>query len=308
MNFKMIAAAAALVAAGTANAALDNFASGNSSAMFFAYNTTTGTSVAIDLGVNMSDFMPVYTSFDAPGAVPQGALDKAGATATWNFGTNATTINGVAVNTGANAWSTNFNSFINSLNVGGVSDFKWAVIAADATAINDPAGKYLTTGTPTAAQLAGQDPSATANMANLDTMYANMASRFGSAANGSYYASASSDGGYAAKNTNFNTQGNWQTNTTFQAVVNGSTTAASSTNMTVLTEDGTIYRVGVNGAANGNLNGFGTLKLDTTTGTLSWAANGATAVTPSVPEPSTAGLALVGLLLAGAVARRRAAK
>ncbi len=309
MNFKMIAAAAALVVAGSANAALDDFVSTNSSALFFAYNTTSGTSVAIDLGVSLNDFMPVYTSQGSAGAVEQGTLDKAGATATWNFGTNSTTINGAAVNAGANAWSTSFTSFMNSLNTAGQSTFKWAVIAGDATSNVDAVGKYLTTGTPTTAQLVGQTDSASANLNQVNNLYVNLATRMGTAANGAYFAGTASDAGYAAKNTNFNTQGNWLTNLSFQAVVSGTTTAASKTNLTIVGEDGEEFRVGVNGAANGNLNGFGALEFNAATGTLSWAANGAVAVvTPAVPEPSTAGLALVGLLLAGAVARRRAAK
>ena len=54
------------------------------------------------------------------------------------------------------------------------------------------------------------------------------------------------------------------------------------------------------------------VNLLTTTAVASFAANGtltiATPVTTNVPEPTTTGLALAGLLVAGAVARRRAAK
>jgi MYXO-CTERM domain-containing protein len=71
------------------------------------------------------------------------------------------------------------------------------------------------------------------------------------------------------------------------------------------------------GAANSKLSGVGAGAAKETifaapTALASFTANGtltiaAPAVVPSVPEPESYGLALVGLLLAGAVARRRAA-
>jgi hypothetical protein len=297
MNFKMIAAAAALVAAGTANASLDNFLSANSSVVFFGYNTTTGTSVIADLGVSLNDFMPAYTVIGDPGAVAQGQLDQAGAKAVWNFNANTLSVNGSLVNGPiTNNWSTNFASFLSSV---GSSNFKWGVIAGDNTSNVDAVGKYLTSGNPTDQNLIDQSASQTANMGQVNALYTNLASKLGSAANGSYYAASPSDTGYVAKNTNFNTQGNWLTNLGFQAVVNGSTAAASTSALSLIVEDGTNYRVGVDGTA------FGHLTLDAVGGTLTWQAAGA--VTPSVPEPSSYGLALVGLA-AAFVARRRAAK
>jgi MYXO-CTERM domain-containing protein len=76
--------------------------------------------------------------------------------------------------------------------------------------------------------------------------------------------------------------------------------------------------VGFFGAANSKLSGVGAGSAKETifaapTALASFTANGTLTigtplpVTPSVPEPESYGLALVGLLLAGAVARRRAA-
>lgn len=293
MNFKMIAAAAALVAAGAANASLDNFTSANSSVVFYGYNTTTGTSVFIDLGVNLNDFMPAYTELGDAGAVPQGQLDVAGANAVWNFGANTLSINGAQVSNGtSNNWSA-FSSFLSSV---GSSNFKWGVMAGDSTSNVDLVGKYLTSGNPSDDALFNQSASQTSNLVQVNNTYTNTASKLGSIANGSYYASSSSDSAYVAKNTNMNFQGNWQNNMAFQAVVTGSATGTSTSELSLMVEDGTAYRVGANG-------GIGLLTLNAANGTLSWQAAGA--VTPSVPEPATYGMALVGLA-AAFVARRRA--
>jgi len=294
MNFKMIAAAAALVATGAANASLDDFNTANSSVLFVGYNTNTGTSVTIDLGVSLNDFMPAYSQLGAPGAVSEGTLDMSNQKAVWNFTNNTYTLNGVQQSgASANSWSGNFASFLNSLSSGNQTGFKWAVIAGDMTSNVDQVGKYLTSGNPTDQQLS--DQADTSNMAAINNVYTNSTSKMGSSANGSYYAGSSSDSAYVAKNTNFNTTGNWQGHLDFQAVINGSTTATSTSVLSLMSEDNTAYRVGANQAV------LGQLTLDAASGTLTWST------TPAVPEPETYGLALVGLA-AAFLARRRAAK
>lgn len=284
MNFKMIAAAAALVATGAANAAVNAYNSGNSNVLFYAYDATAQTSVIADLGVTLNDFMPAnYNQPDGaggvtPGLVPEGSLDKAGATASWNL-------------KGGN-YASSFNSFLASA---GTDTIYWGVLAGDDgtnSASPDPAGKYLVTGKPTSANLAGAG-----NIGNLAIIGQTLFTKVN--ANGAYFAATGTDTGYVAAKTNLNTQGNYQNNLAWQAVTATTAAGASSTALTLASESNQAFRVGQVGSA------FGSLSLNASTGALTW--NAATNVTPSVPEPATYGMALVGLIAAGLV-RRRAAK
>jgi hypothetical protein len=284
MNFKMIAAAVALVATGAANAAANAYNSGNSDVLFYAYDLTAQTSVIADLGATVNDFMPShYTVPDGQGgitagAVPQGALDMAGATASWNLK--------------GGSFASAFNSFLASA---GSDTIYWGVLAGDdatSSASPDNGGKYLVTGAPTSAQLA-----APGNIGNLAPIGQTLFTKVN--AGGAYFAASSNDNGYVAGKLNLNTQGNYQVNLGWQAVTGTTATGTSSTNLTLVTESPAAFRVGQVGSA------FGALSLNASTGALTW--NAATAVTPSVPEPATYGMALVGLIAAGLV-RRRAAK
>ncbi|MFT3858868.1 MAG: PEP-CTERM sorting domain-containing protein [Aquabacterium sp.] len=297
MNFKLIAAAAALAVSGAANAAIDNMLSANSSALFYGYNTTTGTSVVVDLGVNLNDFLPAYTMLGEPGNVPQGALSKQGVTAVWNFNANTYTLNGTQVaGAPANNWAAAFSSFVNSVSAGG-NTFKWGVLAGDNTSDVDLVGKHLVSGTPTDAQLEGQTDSSSANLGQANDLFINLNvfNLINGADNAAYYAAASSDPGYVAKNTNLNFQGNLKGNLGWQTVTNGATTGTSVTNLTLVVEEGSEVRVGAFGDE------LGTLTLDAAAGTLTWQ-------TTAVPEPSTYAMVLAGLALGGLVVRRRAAK
>lgn len=284
MNFKMIAAAAALVATGAANAAVNAYNSGNSNVLFYAYDLTAQTSVVADLGVTLNDFMPAhYTVPDGLGGTtnglsPEGALDMAGATASWNLK--------------GGSYASSFNSFLASA---GTDTIYWGVLAGDdatSAASPDSGGKYLVTGAPTSANLA--NPGKIANLATIgQTLFSKVS------AGGAYNTTSPTDAGYVAAKSNLNTQGNYLVNLNFQAVTGTTATGTSSTALTLVTETPAAFRVGQVGSA------FGTLSLNASTGALTW--NAATAVTPSVPEPATYGMALVGLIAAGLV-RRRAAK
>lgn len=59
MNLKHLVAALALVAAGSANAAIDNAASGNGELFLVVNDDTAGFSFVADLGIKMNDFNPV---------------------------------------------------------------------------------------------------------------------------------------------------------------------------------------------------------------------------------------------------------
>lgn len=285
MKLQTIVAAVALAATGAANAALNDFASGNGSLAFIAYdNITTGAntavgSVFVDLGFTLNDFDHTQT----------GNVVGLNNKIVWNFNTNTITKNGALVNA-----TNDFSSFASFINANG-ADAKWGVIAGDSISVPQ---RILTTGTPTATQLAQENSSATAGALGVQAMFVNSGVS-GSVDNGSYFANSAADNSYVAKTTNFST--NWQNKLKWQA-----TTVGNQNNFVYALGDGSEVIIGADAPLEadrtGLLNGNGTWTLDKTANTLTWQ----TAV--AVPEPSTYVMALVGLAAMGVVARRRAAK
>lgn len=281
MNFKMIAAAAALVAAGTANASLQSMATGNGSVGFLAYNTTAKTSVFVDLGVNLLSFVPAsYTTIEGAGTFAPGALAADGVTAVWNFSTGVYTLNGVAQNIGSTNWSA-YGSFLST-----VSTQNWAVIGGDITGTDNTDGyqHFVTTGAPKASQLTQQGSSITANMGVVDGMYTrlNTLSGMNSADNGSHFAANSGDFGYLPNGSNFGT--NWANNLKW-----ASTTTASTNSFWFLIGEGSEAQIA------------GTWTLDAANQTLTWQTPAA-----AVPEASTYAMLLSGLATIGLLRRRKA--
>jgi hypothetical protein len=114
MKLQHIAAAVALVAAGAANASLDNFATGNGGLFLIAFDNAAGsftqTSTFIDLGYNLSDF--------AVGSALTGANQKV----VWNFGDDTVKVNGTTANIGTNAWTAAFDKLVANADAGQI---KW---------------------------------------------------------------------------------------------------------------------------------------------------------------------------------------
>lgn len=312
MKFQQIVAAVAILAAGAANASVQSFDSnsglgtvaGNGSLILVKADTTAAGGVGgltIDLGYNYNDF--------ANG----GALAGANTKIVWDFANNTITKNGSLVTGITNAWSAPFAAY-----AGNAADTKWTVLSGSQDGTNAFGFLSATSKVPTAAQLSQQNASVTGNMAGItDNLLGNAVNgignfgTFASADNGGY-ATGSADPGYVGSAYSVTTVNGWKNN------IKWSTWSADGVqaNLWQLNADGTEALVAANSSytlgANDTLNGAGLFNnggtFTLTGSTLTWQTATITTVTPSVPEPESFGLALVGLMALGFAARRRAAK
>jgi hypothetical protein len=311
MKLQHIAAAVALVAAGAANASIADFSSGNSSLFLLAYDNAGGsftqTSSIYDLGYLLSDF----TTGDM-GAVNNKVV--------WDFAGNTITRNGSTVTTlGTNDWNGAFDKLLANVDAG---QMKWTIGAGDKLG-SGASVNYLVSGQPTSTQLTAQTGSNTTGMAVADQMFPALNLGKGSivsAANGAF-TFAAADGisatranGYVIDGTAFGT--NWAT----KNQITSSISTGTKNNLWQLNGLGAENQIGVytlgadetiTNAANlvsspTQLAGTyaGTFIFNATAKTLTWET---AAITANVPEASTYSLALVGMVLAGVVARRRRA-
>ncbi len=291
MKLQTIVAALALAATGAANASLNGMDAGTASSVAFFAQDVTGTvqgSVFVDLGYTFADFMPA-----SQGGI--GNLSDVNNTVVWNFANNTITHNGQAV-----AGSNDFSAVAPFFASAG-ADAKWGVVAGDTVGV-DYMTRYLTTGTPTAANLTNQIDSS--NLQIVAPMWdLTRAAITSTADNGSYYAATNTDPAWTGSNSNgIGTLGRWQNNITWNA-----TTAGTQTNFVFANGDGSEEFVGAAPAGTtttGLLNGRGTFTYNAAAQTLTW-QTASLAVTPSVPEPSTYALGLVALAAMGLTTRRK---
>ena len=309
MKLKLIAAALAFAAAGSAHATMDGAASGNGSLIMNLrfYDTAPSTqnvSAAFDLGVNMNDVL-------AWNGVK-------GFTRTWNLSTGAVTGTGIAgtqqVGTYGNAWSS-FNTTVAGSSVANpASKIEFNVIALDMTG-EGTAGvngvRYLSTGDTSFASITN------ANLTVFKDMdaYVNANNGLGTHASAANGASVVSKGVGAAyfgtvalsvpgdswvAHTSEDTTKTLATIQNFWLLTNAAGNGAATSAKTAFGYD--VDMDGVIEANNGlaaNSNEFGTWTVNAAAGTITYAN--------PVPEPETYALMLAGLGLVGFMARRQAA-
>lgn len=293
MKLQHIAAAVALVAAGTANAAIAT--GGNGSLVMIAYDknpagafaTTAG---VFDLGLTIDDL--IGSASTGTGATAA-SLAGQGANLSWNFNTNTISVNGVTTAFGgSNNWTAAWNTLLANSDA---ADLSFVVTGFDTvgfgaqvrSVVTGVAGStYVFNGTQAMnlTQIAG---------GKQNDIFTPIATRGTNAtdANGAYTFTAA-DGiasranGYAMAGDGF--ANNWRNaNQMMGETLVSNTTALWSVN-------GLGQKFQLNG----------TLSLNASAGVLSFAVP---TVAPAVPEPSTYALMVAGLAVVGAVARRRRA-
>lgn len=289
MQIKHIAAAVALVVAGSANAAIAT--GGNGSLVMIAYDKLGGTTTAgvFDLGLTMDDL--IGSTGNGAGVVAA-SLAGTGANLSWNFNTNTLSINGVASTTyGNNDWTAAWNTLLANSDA---ADLQFVVTAFDTVGFGADKRSIVTGQTGSTAAFNTTNASNLQQIAggksnDIFTPIANKGT-IASAANGAYTFTAA-DGattranGYAMAGDAFGNE--WRSNN----VLNGETFASSTASLYVVDGLAKKFQLG------------GTLSLNATTGVLALT----TSVTPSVPEPTTYALLVSGLVVVGAMARRRRA-
>ena len=281
-TLKFAAVAAALVASTASHAALKDFATLNSSLVFFAVDKTDMTSVTVDLSYLLND--TTSAAFTTPGTTIQ-----------WNFNSNSLLVNGAA-KPGTYNWSTPFSFFSGAAVTGNTL---WGVIAGTTGSYPD---YYVTTGNPNASQLLTQATSGNMpNMGALDAMYktannniVNTSTRSttqklpGFGAN-SVVGENTAASGYVGAGANMGSNLNWGTNLSWTAGV----AVGGTTPLWAMDDDtNNIFKVS---SAAGTAGSF-----TYSAGVLTWS------IPSAVPEPGTYALFGAGLGVIALRRRRRA--
>ena len=304
MKLQYIAAAVALATGmGAANAAIDTnqgsskagVGTGNGNLSLIAFDNTGGTTTAgiFDLGLTMNDFVGATGNGTAMGAGSLAAT--AGSSIVWDFNANTISINGtLSTAFGGNDWTAAWNRLLTNVDM---AELQFVVTAFDNTGFG-AAKRILVTGdqTQTDASLLAQNNSlfATAMQpADLNNIFNGVANKgtIASADNGAF-TFVSGDGatsradGYVMAGDGF--ANNWRNG----VVLAGNEAFANTTTVLWL----------LDGTGRESLAAEG-IKLDVAGGQLVYG----TPVTAPIPEPSTYALAIAGLAIVGAIARRRKA-
>jgi len=274
LKMKLMAAAVALAASAGANAAMDNFMSGNSSLAFIALDYTgSPISVMMDLDFNVDSFLP--TAMSAAGTIIQ-----------WNFNTNSLTVNGVASGSTQTNWSNAMSSFSATAQS---TETKWGVIGGDSLSDGTFGDiRYLSTAKPgtTLATMQGQTKSNLSGFSLIGDLY-NANNLLQTTENGENGSTATSGQAWVGDGGTFGNAGKWQNKSSWVTWANVGETAD-------------FYMVDSNNGINS------TRALITPyAGAFSYDAGVLTYAVAAVPEPSEYALMLAGLGMIGFMARRR---
>lgn len=283
MKLKHIAAALAVLAAGTANAAIAT--GGNGSLVMIAYDKAGGTTTAgvFDLGLTMDDLIGATGNGSGVAATSLAGLSK---NLEWNFVNNTIKVNGTVTSFGgANNWTAAWNTLLANSDA---AELSFVVTAFDTVGFGANL-RSVVTGKPGSSAVF--DSTKAANLTaiaggkanDIFTPIANKGT-IASAANGAYTFTAA-DGattranGYVMAGDGFANE--WRN----ANVLQGETLASNTTSLYVVDGLGKKFEL------------KGSLALNAANGTL----------TLAVPEPSSYAMMIAGLAVAGAVARRRRA-
>ncbi len=295
MKLKHIAAALAVLAAGTANAALNysGTTSANGSLVMIAYDKTpTGSfnNVAgvFDLGITIDDLIGATGNGTAVSATALQSKDLS-----WNFNTNTLSIGGVVSNAyGANSWTAAWNTLLANTDA---SELSFVVTAFDTVGVGANKRSIVTGKAGSAANFNTTNASGLQQIATTNDIFAPIANKgtIGSVANGAYTFTPA-DGattranGYAMAGDGFGNE--WRSFNVLQ----GETLASNTTALYIV--DGAAKKIQLGATTPGK----GVVELDVANGTLSYSVS-------AVPEPSSYAMMIAGLAVAGAIARRRRA-
>ena len=288
MKLQYIAAAVALAAAaGSANAAMERGTNGNGSLVLIAFDKKGGTTTAgmFDLGLSVNDL--VGTDATSNGTlVDTSSLQNANIV--WDFRANTISVNNVVTSFGgSNDWTAAWDKLLANVDM---ADLQFVVTGFDNLGVGAKKRAIVTgVSDPTAQQLANNGTQASglhqvAGASNDIFSPQNTLGTHATAANGAYTfisadGSATRANGYAMAGDGF--ANNWRN---FN-LLSGETDAGTEASLWL-----------VDGLANERK--FNTVNLNVAAGQL---------VMGAVPEPSTYALMFAGLVVAGVVARRRAA-
>lgn len=287
MQIKHILAAAALVATGAANAAIQNGTNGDGSLFLIAFDNQNGstTSGLFDLGYSLNSFASATGNGSS---ATLGALAAANTTVVWNFVNNTVSLNGNLVSTlGTNNWSSAYATLLANADAG---EIQYVVGANDTTGFGVNRRALISgSATATAQDKLNQDGSNTTTLGQITTsndIFTPIATKgtIGSADNGAY-TFTSADGattrsnGYVMAGDGFGN--NWRTGNKLGGTVDAGV------------ENG-LWLADTSGAEQL----LGRITFSAANGTLTY-------TTAAVPEASTYSMALIGLVVAGIAAARR---